>query len=269
MITLQCPLCKTELRSEQRRFVCENGHSFDQAKEGYVNLLLVQNKNSKQPGDNKAMLQSRRRFLEAGYYAKLAEFLSDFYLNKNFGTALDIGAGEGYYSAHIAERLSGMRWSALDIAKPGMQMLAKRRYTDFSAVASAYDLPFASAQFDTALSIFSPLSESETSRVLKPNGNLVFVGPAPNHLAGLAEKVYDTVQPHKGNDFLSENSHFELLEQHYVNDEIVVEGQHILDLLSMTPYYWSASKEKQEALMALDTLSTALAFDIKIYKKIE
>ena len=73
----QCPLCSKSLTKTQNTLRCESNHSFDFAKEGYVNLLPVQNKNSKQPGDSLEMVKARRTFLEQGFYAFLQQALSD------------------------------------------------------------------------------------------------------------------------------------------------------------------------------------------------
>ena len=54
----QCPLCEQALSFDERTFRCENNHCFDLAKENYVNLLPVQFKHSKEPGDNKAMVNA-------------------------------------------------------------------------------------------------------------------------------------------------------------------------------------------------------------------
>ena len=53
-----CPICKKSLRLNNKSYRCESNHSFDQAKEGYVNLLPVQHKHSKDPGDKKAMVNA-------------------------------------------------------------------------------------------------------------------------------------------------------------------------------------------------------------------
>jgi 23S rRNA (guanine745-N1)-methyltransferase len=76
MPTLICPLCRTPLTLENKSQRCANGHSFDIAKEGYVNLLLVQQKKSKEPGDNPEMVKARREFLQAGYYQPLCNAAS-------------------------------------------------------------------------------------------------------------------------------------------------------------------------------------------------
>ncbi|MEO0598010.1 MAG: putative RNA methyltransferase, partial [Chloroflexota bacterium] len=76
MSIYKCPVCAEPLTIEDRRFVCANNHSFDRAKEGYVNLLLANQKNSADPGDSKAMVRARRDFFSGGYYAKLADALN-------------------------------------------------------------------------------------------------------------------------------------------------------------------------------------------------
>ena len=92
---LICPLDKQPLQLNERTWCCENGHSYDVAKQGYVNLLPVQNKRSKDPGDSKAMVQARRKYLEEGHYLPLARALADIVLEQGDQTLLDAGCGEG------------------------------------------------------------------------------------------------------------------------------------------------------------------------------
>ena len=97
MTLYHCPICHTPLTLQDSSYRCEKSHSFDKAKEGYVNLLPVQFKQSKQPGDNKAMVNARREFLEQGYYLPLQErivALFKEYLSDNTAL-LDAGCGEG------------------------------------------------------------------------------------------------------------------------------------------------------------------------------
>ena len=71
-----CPLCQSQFTQVNNTQICENNHHFDIAKEGYLNLLPVNAKNSKNPGDNKEMMMARRAFLNSGGYLPLAEKLS-------------------------------------------------------------------------------------------------------------------------------------------------------------------------------------------------
>ena len=103
---LICPIEGEPLDVDAKRLFCKNGHSFDIARQGYVNLLPVQHKRSKQPGDSKEMVVARARFLNSGVYTPLAEELAEIYLylledmNKLDDQQLclmDAGCGEGYY----------------------------------------------------------------------------------------------------------------------------------------------------------------------------
>jgi 23S rRNA (guanine745-N1)-methyltransferase len=49
---LTCPICLAELANTDQGVVCPAGHRFDRARQGYLNLLAVQHKNSRDPGDN-------------------------------------------------------------------------------------------------------------------------------------------------------------------------------------------------------------------------
>ena len=118
---LICPLCHEPLLCNGKSFSCDNGHSFDCAKQGQVNLLPVQQKRSRDPGDSKEMVQSRRDFLNQGLYLPLAAQLADLVcslmakrpsgVTSSEFTLLDAGCGEGYYLSHIADKLSAAGFS--------------------------------------------------------------------------------------------------------------------------------------------------------------
>ena len=56
---LLCPICAAPLRQTDKTFRCDANHSFDMARQGYVNLLPVQNKRSLNPGDTREQVLSR------------------------------------------------------------------------------------------------------------------------------------------------------------------------------------------------------------------
>ena len=70
-MNLLCPICSEQLNLTDRQYRCPRNHSFDIARQGYVNLLAVQQKHSLNPGDTREQVLSRREFLEAGFYAPL------------------------------------------------------------------------------------------------------------------------------------------------------------------------------------------------------
>ena len=113
---LICPVCGEILRRDARQYCCENRHSFDIARQGHVNLLVVQQKHSLNPGDTREQVLSRRAFLEEGFYEPIANALCDTAKELGArGPILDVGCGEGYYCTRLAERLHA-ELTGLDIS---------------------------------------------------------------------------------------------------------------------------------------------------------
>ena len=121
---LMCPVCQTALIQSESGFQCGNRHSYDRAREGYINLLLANQKSSKTPGDSAEMLIARRDFLDAGYYQPVAEGIADCINdllvgeesvdkkstseNKTY-SLLDSGCGEGYYLNQLLKKIEGTK----------------------------------------------------------------------------------------------------------------------------------------------------------------
>ena len=114
---LRCPVCAGELTREDRVFRCPQGHSFDVARQGYVNLLTVGQKHSKSPGDTKEQVLARRAFLSGGYYAPIAEVLCRLVLPLRPKAVVDAGCGEGYYLRGLRGAWPQAGYLRLDISK--------------------------------------------------------------------------------------------------------------------------------------------------------
>ena len=272
----KCPSCNEALEKKEKTYRCSNNHTYDEAKEGYVNLLLAQHKKSKNPGDNDEMIKSRQAFLNQGYYASLSSKIVNIIssMEKGFNqNILDIGCGEGYYmneikKASIVENAK-LSLCGIDISKTAVKLAGKRKMDALISVSSAYDLPFFDSSFQTILSVFSPVSTDEIFRLLQSENKIIMVGPAEEHLKGLTSYIYDEVLPHKGNySVIDDKKAFSLEEQIEIKEEINVKKEDILDLLRMTPYYWQTTLEIKEKILALDELTTTIHFYIRIYKKL-
>ena len=94
-----CPVCGKRLKMGHKTAVCQNGHSFDKAKSGYINLLMSQKSALKRHGDDKLMVKARAEFLERGHYSPLAEkiFKSALPYGKKGGAVLDADALNNLY----------------------------------------------------------------------------------------------------------------------------------------------------------------------------
>ena len=279
----QCPLCELVLTNKGQQWKCENNHSYDVAKEGYVNLLLPQHKNSKSPGDSKEMVVARRAFLSEHHYRPLAHKISNIltttltYQHASLSpfSIFDGGCGEGYYLSTIAENLLSQNnqcytFGGIDIAKPAVQKASKNnrsyKHATFEfAVASCFKLPVIEASQDAVMQIFAPSKPQEINRILKQDGIWINVTPASDHLYELKSMVYDNPQQHTPSTINTDG--FELLSAHTLKFEIHLNDvSQRQNLLMMTPFYWTISADKKTKLLEQLTLTHA-HFDINVFRK--
>lgn len=267
MSILSCPVCGAPLAEKEKNLLCDKGHSFDIAKEGYVNLLLGA---KGQHGDNRLMLDGRRRFLENGYYRelRLAVFEEIQKRAKAGCTLLDVGCGEGYYTAAMANAIEAYDGTlyGFDVSRDAVRLAAKRKCGRFF-VGSAYKMPVRENSIDILTLLFSPFCREEILRVLKKNGIFIMAIPGRMHLYGLKEAVYDTPYPNEVAD--ADIDGFSLLARQHIENEITLTEKALIEaLFSMTPYYYKTSPKDREKLSHLDTLKTKIEFELLVYQKI-
>ena len=155
---LICPVCGKTLVRNEKSYVCTDNHSFDTAKEGYVNLLSGKHKAGELIGDNRDMAKARRLFLEKGYYDFLAESLCGKI--KKDSVVLDISCGEGYYTDFF-RRSTGASVYGFDISKEMIKLAAKKYKEVTFFVANIARIPVSDESVDTAIQICAPFSEKE------------------------------------------------------------------------------------------------------------
>ena len=262
----QCPLCQSALTLQQRSWSCQAGHSFDVAREGYVNLLPVQQKKSLEPGDNNQMMLARRAFLEAGHYQALStqvnQLLSEVVAPQS--PLLDIGCGEGYYSARLADHLTAELY-ALDISKTAIRYAAKRYPQLHCAVASSYQLPYQTASFAALLRIYAPSEAGEMVRVLKPGGFLLSVSPAPEHLLQFKQAAYTQVRLHSS-DIRPETGFSHHQRQRLQLQWQAPDAAAMQALMDMTPLsYKLQAQHRQQLLSELPAIQ--LDFYLDLYQR--
>ncbi|MBE8771282.1 putative RNA methyltransferase, partial [Klebsiella quasipneumoniae] len=167
-MSYSCPLCHAPLSRSDNHYSCPQRHQFDLAKEGYVNLLPVQFKRSRDPGDSAEMMQARRAFLDAGHYQPLRDAIAERLRHAAPQALLDIGCGEGYYT-HAFAAIASRSWG-LDVSKPAIRAAAKRYPQVNFCVASSQRLPFSDNSFDAVVRIYAPCNAGELARVVWPGG---------------------------------------------------------------------------------------------------
>ena len=264
---LICPVCGAQLNQEERTFLCPSRHSFDMARQGYVNLLTVQQKHSLAPGDTREQVLSRRAFLEADFYAPIAKTLID--TAKKYGVTgeiLDIGCGEGYYSARLADAL-GLPLTGLDISKEAVRCAAAKYKNARWLCATAAHIPVPDASAGLLTSLFALTLPEEFHRVLAEDGLYFQVLAAEDHLLGLKSIIYDELH-HKEKDTVPELPGFERLESIPIRFDFTVEGEQIRNLFSMTPHVFRIGKAGAERLAKTEHLSDTASCVLNVFRRV-
>ncbi|MDX1466980.1 MAG: methyltransferase domain-containing protein [Halomonas sp.] len=284
---LACPLDGEALTRRDGAWRCSAGHSFDIARQGYVHLLPVQQKRSRDPGDSKAMVAARQRFLEAGHYRPVADAVARAVLA---GTGpeplscLDAGCGEGYYLRELARTCDEKRdevgaekgeappslsllgldiskWAVLAAARQGKQAGVPASWV----VGSNAHLPVQTGTLDRLLCLFGFPVAAEFARVMRPGGVLLTAEAGSDHLRELREIIYPRLKPERAAESAAPAG-FARLDTETLRYPLALEGAApIADLLAMTPHLYRASVEGRERAAALDALTVTVEVRLTRY----
>jgi 23S rRNA (guanine745-N1)-methyltransferase len=280
---------------QQNSWRCANGHSFDNARQGYVHLLPVQNKRSLAPGDSKEMVAARQRFLSAGHYqpiaAAVAQSVAEAFNTVGAGkgegadcqsgikepfACLDAGCGEGYYLRQLDACLSDQKHKqplsliGLDISKPAVLAAAKQSKTMRWLVASNANIPLANGSLDCILSLFGFPVYPEFRRLLHPGGRVIVVDAGLDHLRELREVIYPVLKPEVDKPNASEAPPgFQTIGRQTVNFSLALVGKDaIADLLAMTPHFYRAKAEGLARAAALGELEVTVDVRLTVQETI-
>ena len=247
-ILLTCPICGKHLfeNIENKVYKCENNHSYDIAKQGYLNLLM-----KKKTFDNydKISFQSRKIILEKGYYNHVLEVVAELLRSTESCTSvLDVGCGEGFYSRKLSA-MTGKDIVAFDISKESVQIAAKADLEHHVSwfVGDLSDLPIADSAIDCILNIFTPANYGEFQRVLSDNGMLIKVVPGSDHLIEFRRLVRDHL---RNKDFSNEQvvecfqDNFSLISRTKVSKTFELPEEDCRIFAEMTPLFFNVDKQQ-------------------------
>ena len=262
---LLCPICASTLQLDNKSCRCGNGHCFDVARQGYVHLLPVQQKHSLFPGDTKEQVASRREFLSAGFYAPIADALCRNALSLGAqGPIVDVGCGEGYYSARLAQAMDA-ELVGLDISKEAVRRAAGTYKNATWLCASAANIPLPDHSAGTITSLFALTMAEEFHRVLRKDGLYFQILAAEDHLMGLKSIIYPELF-HKEKQTVPEIPGFQLVRSIPIRFGFTVEDQQIRNLLSMTPHVYRISKEGAQRLENTRILTDTASCVLNVYR---
>ena len=189
---LRCPVCGDPLGLTARTASCPRGHSYDLAKQGYLNLLPSASTGIE--GDSAAMVEARTTFLSTGHYTPIlnalrthtTQRLSELSTAGDKELIVEVGAGTGYYLAGVVGDGSE-RWGlALDVSRYAARRAAKVHPRVGSVICDAWrEIPLRDDAAQVILNVFAPRNAEEMARVLARGGSLLVVTPNQAHLAEL------------------------------------------------------------------------------------
>ena len=265
-MNLICPICEKPLCRVENRLVCPENHSFDMARQGYVNLLPIQRKHSAHPGDTKEQVLSRREFLEAGFYAPIADALAA--AAKKYeasGPILDVGCGEGYYCTRLSKAM-GVALTGLDISKDAVRCAAGKYKDAQWLCATAARIPVEDGAAGLLTSLFAITLPEEFHRVLRKNGLFFQVLAAQDHLLVLKKIIYDQLI-FREKDTIPELPGFALLESIPIRFTFTVEGSQVQNLFAMTPHLFRVSKAGADRLRETQSLTDTASCVLNVFRR--
>ena len=242
-----CPICQENLTLVESSLKCNNRHSFDLAKFGYVNLAPQIKQSANYYKEN---FQNRQQILEAGFYQAILDAVSDLLASsKTTKIILDIGCGEGFYSRKLQERHPDKTLYAFDISKDSVQIAANSEpnWAVNWFVGDLARLPIKDASMDILLDIFSPANYGEFRRVLSKDGILIKVIPTENHLKEIRQRVQNqlTNKDYSNQDIKNHfQEHFTILSSQTVSLTKPITADQLQALLSMTPLLFHVDQTK-------------------------
>ena len=260
-----CPICGKPLEQSGSSLVCPIRHTYDIARQGYVNLLPVQQKHSLSPGDTPEMLAARRLFLNQGHYfpicADVAHALQE--IPGGVSSIIDVGCGEGYYTEQFLRLFQSARVIGADISKAAVKMAASRTKEISWITATASHLPVAEGCADAVTAMFSLVCEEEFARVLRPGGRVIEVTAGTDHLIELKRIIYDDLfEQHKRPKPVT--GHLKEIGCEIKNFRMTLNGGELKNLLQMTPHTLRVRPENRARLASIPSLDLTVEYFVRV-----
>ncbi|GMA39671.1 ubiquinone biosynthesis protein [Mobilicoccus caccae] len=254
---------------EDRVLRCSAGHSFDIARQGYVNLL---SRPAGAAADDAAMVAARADVLDSGTYTPISRALVAMATSLALpdGVVVDVGAGTGHYTAAVLDALRKRHGVALDLSAHAARRAARAHPRLASMVADVWaGLPVRDGAAALVLDVFAPRNAEEFARVLAPGGHVVVVTPAPDHLTELVTALgLPRVDPHKAERLAQTFTGFVPGPVHSVRRTLTVDAATAALLARMGPGAHHVTPERLEDLAGgTDPVEVTLAVDVAAFRR--
>lgn len=255
-MNILCPVCKKIITKQEKAYKCINGHNFDIAKEGYLNLNMHKSQNT---GDNQTMIKARQSFLDKNYYQFLRDRINEL-LNEE-SSLIDLACGEGYYTSAF----KCIDKIGIDLSKSGLKIASKKDKNTTYLLNSIFHNPLEDKCADYVITIFAPVAKEEIYRLLKDDGRFILVKPDVDHLFELKKVLYDNPYLNAVEDIVIPQ--MEIEKEIKIKDTRLLDHHDIMNLFMMTPYFNTTSSLDKQKLNDIDQLEITFSFIIDVYKK--
>jgi 23S rRNA (guanine745-N1)-methyltransferase len=261
---LRCPVCEGDLALGDGAVRCDAGHSYDVARQGYVNLVPG-------AGDTAEMVEAREAFLGAGHFRKLTGALVETALGVEApGAVVDVGSATGHHLAYVLAMPPARMGLALDTSTAALRRAARVHPRAAAVGADAWKpLPLRDGVAAIVLSVFAPRNAEEMARILAPSGSLIAVTPTTRHLAELVGSLGLLSVPDDKGDRLDAQleGHFELAERRPVEQSMFLTREEAAQLVRMGPSAWHVDEQSVAAGLAAlpDPLTVTASMTISVF----
>jgi 23S rRNA (guanine745-N1)-methyltransferase len=274
----KCPICNSSMRVfELKSLICSNNHTFDFARQGYINLLThsVKTKYGKQ------LFEARRKLIvEGGFFEPLTQAIAEVIkkqvvLKKGTVFILDTGCGEGSHLTNLCNMVNSdpkttVTGVGIDLSKEGILVASKSYTNKIWCVADLANTPFKDKQFDVILNILAPSNYAEFNRLLKSDGFVIKVVPQSGYLKELREVLFDQSEKQSYSnvetvDLFNENLHS--VNSLRIRYTMNLDNSLIHSLVQMTPLTWTTSEERVKSFSEKNSAEITVDLDVLIGRK--
>lgn len=255
-MNILCPVCKKIITKQEKTYKCINGHNFDIAKEGYLNLNMHKSQNT---GDNQTMIKARQNFLDKNHYQFLRDRINELLTEES--SLIDLACGEGYYTSAFKCRDK----IGIDLSKTGLKIASKKDKNTTYLLNSIFHNPLEDKCADYVITIFAPVAKEEIYRLLKDEGRFILVKPDTDHLFELKKVLYDNPYLNEVDDIPIPK--MEIEKEIKIKENRLLDHEDLMNLFMMTPYFNTTSALDKQKLDNINQLEITFSFIIDVYKK--
>lgn len=267
---LRCPVCGVSMRVSNAELKCVAGHSFDIARQGYVNLLT--NKTFIKNADTAAMINARQHMHARPFFQDLARQISDICVEVSqsspAATVVEPGGGSGFYANGVIRRVDAARAVSFDISVHAAKVCAQQSERVAAVVADVWQKwPVADDSADVVLSVFSPRNFMETERVLKTGAVLILVTPEEDHFVEIRTKFNALgIQNHKNEKIAASLENFTNIHQLVHKSTELLDGSDMFNSLISGPNGHHIATADTQMFTNIEPIHVTHCVNISVWK---